>query len=80
LIPLPLLILLKLLLILKRHWIVLLNNIVPSISITKLECDFLEDLKINKANISLFELMKLPWIQFFLSKLYRGILPRASKK
>jgi hypothetical protein len=34
--------------------------IVPSNISTKLEYDFLEDLKRNKANISLFELMKLP--------------------
>jgi hypothetical protein len=36
--------------------------IVPSNVTTKLEYDFLEDLKINNANISLFELMKLPQI------------------
>jgi hypothetical protein len=52
----------------------------PSISPTKLEYDFLEDLKKTKANISLFELMKLPQIQENLLKLYREILPMALKK
>jgi hypothetical protein len=31
--------------------------------LTRLEYDFLEDLKKTKANISLFELMKIPQIQ-----------------
>ena len=35
----------------------------PSISPKNMEYDFLEDLNKTKANISLFELMKLPEIQ-----------------
>ena len=44
----------------------------PSNATTKLEYDFLEDLKRTKANISLFELMKLPRIQDNFIKTLQG--------
>jgi hypothetical protein len=54
--------------------------IVPSNATTKLEYDFLEDLKRTKANISLFELMKLPQIQENFIKTLQGKTAKNSKE
>jgi len=45
-----------------------------------LEYDFLEDLKITKENISLFELMKLPHIHENFIRTLKGKTPKSSKE
>jgi hypothetical protein len=54
--------------------------IVPSNATTKSEYDFMEDLKITKANISLFDLMKLPQIQENFIKTLQGKITKTSKE